>query len=140
MQMHNRVGGAAGLSQTQPMHGKNQGSGSVYSQSNNVYHQGNAQIQPPKILGGPQGYESNVYSKTSQQKYGSQKGQKAYSNTAKVSLNNTPKGTKKLIGQGLHAASQHSNPTGGRGTNSTVPMQFVGQGGHMANNNQKPQQ
>lgn len=87
------------------------------------------------------GYESNVYSKTtSHQKYGSQKGQKAYSNTTKVSLNNTPKGTKKLMGQGLHAVSQHSNPAGGRGPNSTVPMQYAGQGGHMANNNQKPQQ
>ena len=58
-------------------------------------------------MGGSHGneYETNVYSKTSHQKYGSQKGQKAYSNTTKVSLNNTPKGTKKLIGPGLHTSS-----------------------------------
>ena len=76
MQMQNRMAaGGAGPSQTQQMHSQanknnhhGNNTGSVYSQQSNVYHQGNAQIQAPKILGGPHGngYESHVYSKTSQ--------------------------------------------------------------------------
>lgn len=60
-------------------------------------------MQQPKILAGSN-HEQNLYSKTSNLKYVSTKG-KVYSNTTKVSLNNTPKGTKKLIGQGFQTSS-----------------------------------